>query len=150
MNKPGFHEMLVYRYLPGSSKGRWMEEKGCRKAPSLREHPLEGAGTLSPIMEVENYPNWKETYNGRYTHFPLNHDYGRKCSHEFIFAWTQVWVLVDDIHFNNVQPWSFWRQKRNKPRHHRSLPQGGELEHRLVNGYVSLGTMVRYIQVSLR
>ena len=35
VNKPGFHEMLVYRYLPGSSKGRWMDEKGCRKAPSL-------------------------------------------------------------------------------------------------------------------
>ena len=34
--------------------------------------------TLSPIiMEVENYPKWKETIIGE-THFALNHDYGRK------------------------------------------------------------------------
>ena len=35
--------------------------------------------SLSPIiMEVENYPTWKETNIWRYTHFSLNHDCGRK------------------------------------------------------------------------
>jgi len=38
--------------------------------------------TLSPIiMEVENYPIWKETNIGDtpiFHHFSLNHDYGRK------------------------------------------------------------------------
>lgn len=29
-------------------------------------------------MEVENYLNWKEAHIGVYTHFPQNHDYGRK------------------------------------------------------------------------
>ena len=27
---------LQYLYLPGSSKGCWMDDKGCRKTPSLR------------------------------------------------------------------------------------------------------------------
>ena len=40
---------------------------------------------FSPIiMEVENHPKWKEPKCWRYTHFPRNHDYGRKGRFRFI------------------------------------------------------------------
>ena len=44
------------------------------------------AVTFRQVCSVENYPKWKETNSGdlRYTHFPVNHDYGRKGSNDLV------------------------------------------------------------------
>ena len=97
-------EMLknaIAGFLPSASRVNWSQDATEGKLYATRWSWRVGPW-VQVMMEVENHPKMKGNSYWRHTHFPLNHDYGRKgipYQHDYKHhpIWKKLWKTGHDI-----------------------------------------------------